>query len=169
MTRDIARGLGLYEDAAEQLKQRFGAARRDAVDRRELLDVSGARHGGSRRVSRELLAHIIEQRMDEILGIVREELAASETLGRLEAGIVLSGGAASIAHADDLARSVFRLPVRVGVPSQGITGMADSIARPSYGTAVGLVLYGASRAPARGLAGATQALAKVGGWLRGLF
>ena len=169
VTRDIARGLGLYEDEAEQLKQRFGAARRGAVDRRELLDVSRTRHGGPRRVSRELLAHIIEQRLDEILGIVHEELEASESLGHIEAGIVLSGGAASIAHADDLARSVFRLPVRIGVPSQGITGMADSVARPSYGTAVGLVLYGATRAPARGLAGATRAVARVGGWLRGLF
>ena len=169
VTRDIARGLGMDEDEAEQLKQRFGAARRDAVDRREVLDVSGTRHGGPRRISRQLLAHIIEQRLDEILGLVREELEASQTLGRIGAGVVLSGGAAAIAHADDLARSVFQLPVRIGVPSQGITGMADSVARPSYGTAVGLVLYGAARAPARGLVGATRAFARVGGWLRSLF
>ena len=169
VTRDIARGLGVHEDEAEQLKQRFGVARRDAVDAGEMLAVSGARHGGPRRVTRELLAHIIEQRLDEILGLVYEELEASETLGLVQAGIVLTGGSASIAHVDELARSVFNLPVRIGVPSLGITGMTESIALPSYGTAVGLVLYGASRAPGRGLAGAGRTFARVGGWIRGLF
>ncbi|WP_419161164.1 cell division protein FtsA [Candidatus Palauibacter sp.] len=169
VTRDIARGLGLHEDEAAQLKQRYGSARRDAVDSRELLDVSGARHGGARRVSRELLAHIIEQRLDEILGLVYDELNGSGTLNRLGAGIVLSGGGVSLAHTDDLARSVFNLPVRIGVPSLGITGMADSVALPSYGTAVGLTLYGATRAPAGGFVGATRAFARVGGWLREFF
>ena len=169
VTRDIARGLGVHEDEAAQLKEIFGAARRDAVDAREMLDVSGGRHGGARRVSRELLAHIIEQRLDEILGLVYEELEGSGTLHRLEAGIVLSGGTVSLPHMDDLARSVFNLPVRIGVPSLGITGMVESVARPSYSTAVGLVLYGASRVPVRGLAGATRAFARVGGWIRGFF
>lgn len=169
VTRDIALGLGIHEDEAAQLKERFGAARRDAVDARESLAVSGVRHDGPRRVSRELLAHIIEQRLDEILGLVREELEASGTIERLGAGIVLSGGTASIPHMEDLAGSVFGLPVRVGMPSLGIAGMADGVARPSYGTAVGLVLYGATRTPARGIAGASRAFARVGGWLRGLF
>lgn len=169
VTRDIALGLGIREDEAAQLKERFGAARRAAVDAGESLDVSGARNGGPRRVSRELLAHIIEQRLDEILRLVYEELEASGTLDRLKAGIVLSGGTASIAHVEDLARSVFKLPVRTGLPSLGIAGMADGVARPSYSTAVGLVLYGATRAPARRIVGATRAFARVGGWLRGFF
>lgn len=169
VTRDIARGLGIHEDAAAQLKERHGSALRGAADPQELLDVSGGRHGPARRVSRELLVHIIEQRLDEVLGLVYEELEASGTLGGLEAGIVLSGGGVSLAHTEDLARSVFNLPVRTGLPSLGLTGMADSVARPSYSTAVGLVLYGASRAPAGGLVGATRAFARVGGWLRELF
>ena len=82
---------------------------------------------------------------------------------------MLSGGGVSLAHMEDLARSVFNLPVRTGIPSLGLTGMADSVARPSYGTAAGLVLYGASRASAGGLVGATRAFARVGGWLREIF
>lgn len=169
VTRDVARGLGVHEDEAAQLKERHGGALRDAADSQEMLDVSGARHGRARRVSRELLLHIIEQRLDEVLGLVYEELEASGTLGGLEAGIVLSGGGVSLLHTEDLARSVFNLPVRTGIPSLGLTGMADSVARPSYGTAAGLVLYGASRASAGGLVGATRAFARVGGWLRELF
>ena len=169
VTRDIARGLGVHEDEAAQLKEQHGGALRDRADSQELLDVSGARHGRARRVSRELLLHIIEQRLDEILGLVYEELETSGTLGGLEAGIVLSGGGISLAHVEDLARSVFNLPVRTGIPSLGLAGMAEGVARPSYGTAAGLALYGASRASAGGLVGATRAFARVGGWLREFF
>ena len=169
VSRDIARGLGVDEDEAAQLKERHGKARREAVDAQDVLDVSGAHHRPTRRVSSELLAHIIEQRLDEILGLVREELKASGTLDELGAGVVLTGGGASLAQIEELARAVFDLPVRIGSPSLGLAGMAESVARPSYSTAAGLVLYGASRAPARGLAGATRTIARVGGWLRELF
>jgi len=169
VTRDIARGLGVPEEEADRLKQRFGNARRSEVDAKEQLDVSGPSHGAGRRVSRELLAHIIEQRLDEILGLVYEELEEAGALDQLGAGIVLTGGGASLPATDDLARSVFNLPVRLGVPGSGITGAVESVARPEHSTAVGLALYGAAQHRSGGFAGATRAIARVGGWLREFF
>ncbi|MCG8466874.1 MAG: cell division protein FtsA [Gemmatimonadetes bacterium] len=169
VTRDIARGLGVPEEEAGRLKQRFGNARRSEVEPKEQLDVSGPGHGAGRRVSRELLAHIIEQRLDEILGLVYEELDEAGVLDRLGGGIVLTGGGASLPSTDDLARSVFNLPVRIGVPSAGITGTVESVASPSHATAVGLAMYGAAQHRSGGFAGATRALARVGGWLREFF
>ncbi len=169
VTRDIARGLGVPEEEAARLKQRFGAARRAAVESKEQIDVSGPSHGGARRVSRELLAHIIEQRLDEILGLVYEELEEAGVLGRLGAGVVLVGGGVSLPHTDDLARSVFNLPVRIGVPTLGVTGVVDHASTPAHATAVGLTLYGAARTRSGGFVGATRAIARVGGWLRDLF
>lgn len=169
VTRDIARGLGVPASEALRLKRSYGSARRGAVDPKEQLEVSGPAHGAGRRVSRELLAHIIEQRLDEILGLVYEEVEEAGMLDRLGAGIVLSGGAASLPETADLARSVFNLPVRVGVPGAGIVGATDSVAHPAYATSVGLAMYGAGRGRTGSLAGATRALARVGEWLRDFF
>jgi cell division protein FtsA len=41
----------------------------------------------------------------------------------------------------ELARDIFRMPVRVGFP-QWVSGMSELIANPVYATAMGLLLYG---------------------------
>ena len=169
VTRDIARGLGVSEDEAARLKEEFGSARRRAVDPKEQLDVSGPSVGGGRRVSRELLAHIIEQRLDEILGLVYEELEEAGVLDQLGAGVVLAGGGVCLPETEDLARSVFNLPVRIGVPAVGLTGADRAVASPAFATGVGLALYGSLQQQNGGLAGATRAITRVGAWLRDFF
>ena len=169
VTRDIARGLGVTEEKAAHLKHRFGTARRDAVDAKEQIDVSGPGHRAGRRVSRELLAHIIEQRLDEIFGLVYEELEEAGVLDRLGAGVVLSGGGVLLPDTDELARAVFNMPVRIGTPSLGIAGVVESVATPAHATAVGLALWGAARSRSGMLVGATRAVARLGGWLREFF
>lgn len=169
VSRDIARGLGVPENEAGRLKHRHGSARRKSVDAREQLEVSGATGGQARRVSRELLAHIIEQRMDEIFALVYEELEEAGVLDRLDAGIVLTGGGSNLPELVDLARSVFNLPVRHGVPGAGIRGSTDAVASPAHATAVGLALFGARQDSPGGLVGAGRAIARVGEWLRDFF
>ena len=168
VTRDIARGLGVHEEEAGRIKQEYGAARRADVEPAAMVEVPGPSREGVRRVSRELLAHIIEQRLDEILGLVHTEVGRAGLLDRA-GGVVLTGGGVSLVGTDELAKSVFDLPVRVGVPELRITGMTEGIALPSYATAVGLALYGVARTPAGMLAGTGRAIARVGGWLRAFF
>lgn len=169
VTRDIARGLGVPEEEAARLKERHGAARRSSVDPDEQLEVTGPSLGTGRRISRELLAHIIEQRLDEILGLVYDELEDAGVRDRLGAGIVLSGGGACTAQTVELARSVFNLPVRLGVPGRGLTGATNAVATPVYATGVGLAMYGSLQQKGGGLAGATRAIARVGGWIKDFF
>jgi cell division protein FtsA len=57
---------------------------------------------------------------------------------------VLTGGSSLLNGIDDLCRSVFRLPTRIGSPSLTV-GIVDRISNPIYSTAVGLLLYGAKR------------------------
>jgi cell division ATPase FtsA len=45
----------------------------------------------------------------------------------------------------ELARDVFAVPVRAGMPEQGISGLVDSVQAPRYAVPVGLVLYAARR------------------------
>jgi len=169
ITRDVARGLGVPEEEAVRLKERYGAARRGAVDPDEQIEVSGPSTGAGRRVSRELLAHIIEQRLDEILGLVYDELEEAAVLDRLGAGVVLAGGAACTPQTVELARAVFNLPVRLGVPGAGLAGATNAIATPVYATGVGLTLYGSMQQRSGGLASATRAIARVSGWLKEFF
>lgn len=146
VTNDIAKGLSITYAEAERAKERYGAASAQLVDPREMVEVPGPAPGSQRQVPRELIAHIIEQRLDEILGLVAREIENAGETGKLGAGVVLTGGGSALMGAPDVAQHVFGMPVRVGVPGEGLAGLADSVRRPKFATATGLALYGAQRA-----------------------
>jgi cell division protein FtsA len=145
VTSDLSRGLSIPFAEAERAKERYGAAVAAMVDPTESVDLPGPAPGQTRTVTRELIAHVMEQRVDEMLGMVLEELEQTELLGRLGAGIVLTGGGAAMTGVMELANQVFPTPVRVGVPGEGLTGLADAVGRPRFATAAGLALRGADR------------------------
>jgi cell division protein FtsA len=169
VTSDIVKGLGVPAAEAERLKARHGSAQARAVDAEETLDIPGPTPGGRREVSRELLAHIIEQRLDEIFGLVYEELDDKGLIDSLPAGVVLTGGGAALDGAADLAQEVFNLPVSLGTPGAGLAGVVEAVRRPDLAAAVGLSLYGRHRRSDRGGGSAVRALARVTGWLKDFF
>ncbi len=169
VTRDIARGLGVPEEEAARLKVDHGSACDSYVEEKEEIEVSGPGNWGSRRVDRQLLAHIIEMRFDEIFELVKQEMASAGVLDGISAGVVLTGGGAEVPHLDVLARKVFGRQTRIGVPGLGLAGALDQLAAPAYSTVAGVVLYGASRAQSGALKSATRTFSKVGGWLREFF
>lgn len=93
-------------------------------------------------MSRQVLAEIIEPRVEEILRLVERELVRSGFDEFLTAGVVLTGGTALLDGMGDIAEEIFGVPVRVGYPS-GVGGLIDVVNSPVYATGVGLVLYGA--------------------------
>src|SRR5437773_2474521 len=116
------------------------------VDASEMINLPATPSQGARQASRELLSHIIHQRMDEIFQLVQREFErAGYGGGRLPAGVVLTGGTAHLPGTVELAREAFALPVRAGTPEQGISGLVDSVQAPRYAVPVGLVLYAARR------------------------
>jgi cell division protein FtsA len=120
-------------------------------------------------VARELIAHVAEQRLDEIFGMVRRELERGGHHDRLGAGIVMTGGSAAMPGLVELAQQVFAAPVRLGVPSEGLSGLADKVARPRFATAVGLALWGTERYAETGEGASTLAsgiLARVTAWIK---
>ena len=94
-----------------------------------------------RTVSRLEVCQIIEARMRETFELLGNEIRAAG-VGMLPAGIILTGGAAQLAGAAELGRSVLQMPVRVAAPA-GIGGLVDTLLNPSYSTSVGLLLWGA--------------------------
>jgi cell division protein FtsA len=153
VTNDIVHGLGVTQHDAERLKERFGSAYEPLVDPAEVLQLPSTVAQGERQIPRELLAHIIHQRMDEIFDLVQRELGVAGYDNRLSAGIVLTGGAAAMQGVVELATDVFGTGVRIGSP-ENIAGLSESVEAPRFATAVGLAQYGGHRLALGGAAAA---------------
>ena len=146
VTNDIVHGLGVTQADAERLKERYGCAYGGPlVDAQEIIQLPSTVAQGDRQIPRELLAHIIHQRMDEIFDLVNRDLADAGYAGKLRAGVVLTGGAAAMQGAAELASDAFGTGTRVGVPSEKIGGLSDSVDAPRFATVVGLAQFGATR------------------------
>ncbi|MGV3710502.1 MAG: cell division protein FtsA [Gemmatimonas sp.] len=145
VTADLVQGLGVSQSDAEQLKEAYGCAYEPMVSADELIAVPATATHGERHLSRELMSHIIHQRMDEVFDLVQRDLKSAGYAGKLSAGMVLTGGGANLDGIAELAADVFGLGVRVGVPHAKLTGLREAVTDPSYSTAAGLALYGAHR------------------------
>ena len=143
VTGDIVQGLSVTQADAERLKEKWGTAYTPLVDPDESIGLPSTPGQGVRQAKRELLAHIIHQRLDEILGLVQQEIEKTGFTGNLPAGVVVTGGGAHQPGIVELAREVFATPARVGMPKRGISGLVDSVQAPRYAVAAGLLLYAA--------------------------
>jgi len=169
ITNDIVKGLGISLTDAEDLKRNRGNASTRAVGPDEKLEIPGPTPGRTREVSRELLAHIIEQRLDEMFGLVYEALEEKQMLGSLPAGVVLTGGGANLEGIVELAQTVFNMPVALGHPGAGLEGVVETTRDPRLSTAAGLALYGRMRAQETGGGLAKRTLSRFTDWLRDFF
>jgi len=146
VTSDIVHGIGVTQADAERLKEKYGCAYEPFFEHSdEVITLPSTVAQGDREIKRELLAHIIHQRMDEIFGLVNQQIRDSGFAGRLSAGVVLTGGAAAIMGAAELASDVFGTGARVGSPAARVGGLSDAVEAPRFSTAVGLALFGAHR------------------------
>ena len=168
ITNDLVKGLNVPYAEAERAKEQYGVASAQMVDPRETVDLPGPGPGARRQVARELIAHIIEQRLDEILELVAAEIERSGEADELGAGVVLTGGGAELTGAVDVAHHVFGMPARVGTPGTELGGLADAVRKPRFATATGLAQVGAEMKLAGGGGGGGFA-GKVLGWLREFF
>jgi len=142
ITRDIAIGLGLPFEVAEEMKKKYGSVApihetksKSGINGDNLL-TNG--HG----VSHQDLCEIIRARVEELLRLVVLEMPSSEYEKLVPDGIVLTGGSSNLAGIEALGRNTLQLPVRVGIPSN-VHGIADTLHDPAYATGVGLLLWGA--------------------------
>lgn len=172
LTADLVRGLSIPWAEAQKAKEHYATAYAQLVDPRETVELPGPSPNQKRAVARELIAHIVEQRVDEMFGLVQQELSEAGVLDKLGAGIVLTGGTVALPGIVELAQQVFAAPVRYGVPREGLGGLADSVARPKFSIAAGLALWGADRFSETGEGASTLTsgvITKIGTWLKEFF
>jgi len=167
-TNDIAVGLRTPIPDAEKIKKKFGCVSGPLVDEQETIEVASVGRGKKPRVlSRQLLADIIQPRAEEIFRLVDNDIKRMGYEKSLNSGVVLTGGTALLEGLEEVAESVFDLPVRRGDPG-GIGGLVDRVSTPDYASAVGLVLYGHKLWKQRGLSKENKKgfMAKLKDWLK---
>lgn len=172
LTADLVRGLSIPYAEARKAKEQYATAYAQLVDPRETVELPGPSPNQKRAVARELIAHIVEQRLDEMFGLVQQELTDADLMDKLGAGIVLTGGTVALPGIVELAQQIFAAPVRYGVPHEGLSGLADSVARPKFSIAAGLALWGADRFAETGEGASTITsglVTKLGTWLKEFF
>ncbi len=168
ITNDLMRGLSIPFAEAERAKEQHGVASAQMVDPRETVELPGPSPGTRREVARELIAHIIEQRLDEILELVATEIERAGEEEALGAGVVLTGGGSELTGAVDVAHHVFGVPARVGTPGTDLGGLADAVRKPRFSAATGLALFGAETRLAGG-GGMPGPLGGLMQWLKEFF
>jgi cell division protein FtsA len=141
LTNDIAVGLRTPMAEAEKIKQACGCCLTSMVGKNETIEVPSVGGREPRVLSRQLLAEILEPRVEEIFTLVNREIVKSGFEDLIASGVVLTGGTSILPGMPELAEQIFNLPVRRGSP-RDIGGLVDVVNSPVYATGVGLVKYG---------------------------
>lgn len=141
-TNDIAIGLRVPSQEAENIKRKHGCAMMSRVKEDEYIEIRHTDGKINRRVPRRYLVEILQPRAEELLGLVKKEIIGEGFHRNMNSGVVLAGGAVLMEGLDVMAENILELPVRIGEPV-GISGITEKIYSPSYATGIGLMLYGA--------------------------
>ncbi|MCP8900240.1 cell division protein FtsA [Gilvimarinus xylanilyticus] len=140
VTNDIAMALRTPTQHAEDIKIKYACALAKLTGPEETIKVPGVGDRGSRSLSRQALAEVVEPRYDELFTLVQAEIRRSGFEDMLPGGIVLTGGTAKMEGVVELAEEIFHMPVRLGAPAN-ISGLSDIVNNPIYSTGVGLLQY----------------------------
>ncbi len=143
LTADIAHGMRLPVDKAEDAKKQHGHAIQAEVGMDESFTVQPFGEEQLVRISRRDMAHILEARVEEIFDLALQEIKRSGYDGLLPAGMVLTGGSSLLPGMRQLASKVLGMPVRNAQPEK-LIGLADKLNSPAYSTSVGLLYWAAA-------------------------
>jgi cell division protein FtsA len=143
VTQDIAHGLRLPFEQAEEVKKQQGYAVRAQVGSEEYFSVRPFGEDRPVQINRQELAHIIEARVAEVFALTLQEIKRSGYDGLLPAGMVLTGGTAALPGIKRVASEVLGLPVRTAQP-ENLLGLVDRLNSPAYSTGVGLLRWALS-------------------------
>jgi cell division protein FtsA len=179
VTMDLARGLNARIADAERIKTLYGTVLSGASDERDMITVPPLEEHEREQaqlVSRATLVSIIKPRVEEILEMVRDRLAACPIARDRRGHVVLTGGASQLNGLPELAARLIGRPVRLGRPL-GIGGAPDAAKGPAFAVAAGLLVYPQAahlehfeaRRKRQLMTGTGGYFARVGRWLRESF
>ena len=141
ITNDIAMALRTPTPDAEDIKIQYGIAKQAIADPEDMIEVPGVGDRGTRTLSRQALAAVIEPRIEELYSLVHQVVRESGYEELLSSGVVITGGTAMMPGMVELGDDIFLKPVRVGVPEYR-GNLHEVVKSPRYATVMGLLLEG---------------------------
>lgn len=135
LTNDLAVGLKTHLKDAEKIKHQYGCPLQ--VSRTEKVQIPGFGEAEDRSVLRAHISSILQARAEELMDLIRSELARQGHDESLTSGIVLTGGGSQLKSLRELAQRHFNVPVRLGQP-QRLGGLSEMIGSASFSSLVGL-------------------------------
>ncbi len=176
ITNDLAVGLRIPVNDAENLKLQYGYAIASEVGSKEVVELGKFVSGAKANISRRFVSEIIESRLAEILEFVNNELKFWGKSGRLAGGVIFTGGGAKMPGLTELAKHELKLASQIGFagePSkwdkEGQSPFDEHLEDPEFVTCLGLLLGGADNEgwQPRG----ERSFSEIASWkgLRGIF
>jgi len=141
LTNDISIGLRTPLPEAEKIKILHGTCVSSNVKNGSVIDVPAVGGRAPKKLSKGILAEILEPRVEEIFTLLRKEVFSNGLENSFPAGFVLTGGSVVLDGISEIAETVFNVPVRIGYPDR-IGGLKDIVKNPAFATGVGLVMFG---------------------------
>jgi len=139
LTSDLAHGLRIAPDEAENIKRQRGVVMRNLVPE---VSLSALFEEERPEGTRGLIAAILEPRMEEILTLVKKGFGDARELASLGAGIVLTGGGSRCLGTTDLCEEIFDLQVKDRYLPRKLAG-ADHLPEGQWATVIGLCKWSA--------------------------
>jgi cell division protein FtsA len=166
ITKDLAVGLKVSYDLAEQLKLDLGSAETGEVNRRENIRLSAFDPDNRQEISKRFMCEIIEVRLAEILELIHNELKAVGRPLQLPGGVVMVGGGAKLRGVSEAVRHHLKLPVQLGIPDTALFEAMNPahhnlIQDPEFAVASGLVLWGLTEEDTRPVSSPFDALTNI--------
>lgn len=142
ITNDLAIGLRTSIETAEKVKLEYGVARSQDVPATARVDLSKLDPNEDSKVERKMVAEIIEARLKEMFGMIRDDLKSIGKDGMLPAGVILTGGGCLLEGIVDFTKEELKLPAQIGKHLIQLGGIVEKVDSPIFSGAISLLLTG---------------------------
>jgi cell division protein FtsA len=136
ITSDLAAGLRINYQVAEDLKKEYGSALQSLADSEPKIEIKTVGSHEASLVSEKDINAFIEPRVQEIFQIAKEEMTKMGWPVLPPAGVVLSGGVSAMRGISDVAGDFFESD-QIRLAEFDLVGIQN----PTYSTVVGMLYY----------------------------
>ncbi len=140
ITNDISIGLNIPFPKAEEIKKKFANVDYNFYETLNRISVGDIKVDSNKTTLNIRLYSIVNERVKELLTLVKEKIEAYGLIHSIPCGIVITGGTAHLKGITALASSIFGMPARIGIPID-VEGPSEAVTNPIYSTAIGLLKY----------------------------
>ncbi|OUW00280.1 MAG: cell division protein FtsA [Betaproteobacteria bacterium TMED156] len=139
ITSDIAIALRTSTEEAESIKLLHGICKQSLANMRTEFEVAGLGDRPPRSLKKNVLAAVIEPRIEELFHLVSQVTRESGFDELISSGVVLTGGSSLLEGMVEMAEDVFLRQVRIANPKYS-GNLSDVVSNPRYSTAMGLII-----------------------------